>query len=53
MMVWLFILLTVVTYGFVMKYVLHHIQKTGKVAKKTNTFENEQMTTLITVQSAR
>lgn len=30
-MVWIFILLTAVTYSFVMKYVLSHIQKTVKV----------------------
>ncbi|MFS0764698.1 hypothetical protein [Peribacillus phoenicis] len=32
-MVWVFILLTVATYGFVMKHVLNNIQKSAKAVK--------------------
>ncbi len=32
-MVWVFILLTIATYGFVMKYVLSNIQKPAKAIK--------------------
>ena len=52
-MVWLFILLTVVTYGFVMKYVLSHIQRTDKVVKTAKILENGQMAELATVHSVR
>ncbi|MCT4479954.1 hypothetical protein ACIROD_03590 [Peribacillus sp. NPDC101481] len=32
-MVWVFILLTIATYGFVMKHVLNNIQKPAKALK--------------------
>ncbi|WP_170971653.1 hypothetical protein [Peribacillus simplex] len=32
-MVWVFILLTIATYGFVMKHVLNNIQKPAKAVK--------------------
>lgn len=52
-MVWLFILLTVVTYGFVMKYVLSHIQKTAREVRTAKLLENGQMAELATVHSVR
>ena len=41
-MVWVFILLTVATYGFVMKHVLSNIQKPAKAVKAytESTIEN-------------
>lgn len=41
-MVWVFILLTIATYGFVMKYVLNNIQKPAKAVKPytESTMEN-------------
>lgn len=47
-MVWVFILLTAVSYGFVMKYVLSHVSKTVKVVK-----QNEQIEEFATIQSVR
>ena len=38
-MVWVFILLTAVSYSFVMKYVLSHVPKTVKVVKQTGKIE--------------
>jgi len=52
-MVWLFILLTVVTYSFVMKHVLSHIQKPVKVVNKQNHVKNENMVTVVSVQPVR
>ena len=37
MMVWIFILLTAISYSFVMKYVLSHVAKTVKVVNQNDT----------------
>lgn len=37
MMVWVFILLTAISYSFVMKYVLSHIGKTVKIVSQNET----------------
>jgi hypothetical protein len=55
-MVWFFIILTAVTYSFVMKYVLHHIQKPQRAVKVMNTvnpLENEKIRELTPIHSAR
>lgn len=38
-MVWVFILLTAISYSFVMKYVLSHVPKTVKVVKQHGKME--------------
>ena len=52
-MVWFFIILTAVTYSFVMKYVLNHIQKPVKVMNTVNPLENENIRELTPIHSAR
>ncbi len=52
-MVWFFIILTAITYSFVMKYVLHHIQKPVKVMNTVNPLENEHIGELASVHSVR
>ena len=51
-MVWIFIVLTAVTYSFVMKYVLSHIQKTVKVIHAVIP-ENETIKEIASLHSVR
>ena len=51
-MVWLFILLTAITYSFVMKYVLNHIQKPVKVMNTVNPLENEHIEELASLHQS-
>jgi hypothetical protein len=52
-MVWMFILLTVVTYSFVMKHVLSHIQKTVHAVNECSATKNENRTELASIQTVR
>jgi hypothetical protein len=52
-MVWLFVLLTVVTYSFVMKYVLKNINKTANVAKVVNTNTGNSNKKLVAAHTTR
>ena len=46
-MVWIFILLTALSYSFVMKYVLSHVPKTVKIVN-----QNEKMEELVTIHQS-